>query len=155
MAFWATHENGNGYGGLYVWEDGTVHLVVDDDPADAGSVPGGSASEYFDVHASASFDPFNEHLVWGSAGRLLFTARIVGGLGRTGLFRWRASDADLIRVADSDMIQSGLGLELDGSVFIAYFANFGVTGRWARALPHALHADRGRCRRQRYGGLHE
>ncbi|MFH1746615.1 MAG: hypothetical protein ABIG44_06170 [Planctomycetota bacterium] len=126
VAFWATHEGGNGNGGLYVWEADTVRLVVDDDPAGAGDVPGGSAAEYFGNYVFAGgFDPFSEAITWGSTGRLLFVSRIAGGSGRNGLFRWRASDDDLIRVADSDMIKNDLGL--NATIFIAYFENQGVS----------------------------
>ena len=126
VAFWALYSGGSGHGGLYVWNGTALTRVVDDDSSQAGSVPGGSESEYFGSYqASGDYDPLEECLTWGSAGRLLFSSRVSGGSGRTALFRWRASDADMIVVADTAMIQEGIGNS--SSVFISYFANFGVT----------------------------
>jgi len=105
-----------------------VRKVVDDDPASAGLVPGGTSAEYFSFRRASDYNPLTQEAIkWGATGRLLFTARIVGGLGRTALFRWRASDGNLIQVADSNMIREGLGLNQPNSVFISHFANFGVT----------------------------
>jgi hypothetical protein len=42
-------------------------------------------------------------MVWGTNGRLIFVAPISGDRASRGIFRWRASDGDIIRVTDLEL----------------------------------------------------
>ncbi len=103
VAFWAEYDGGGGDTGLYVFQDGALERVIDNDPARAGAVPGGGNDEFFgafEVNAMGDANPFS----WGKGGRLVFVASGVAGQQASertrGVFRWRADDADLILVAE-------------------------------------------------------
>lgn len=105
VAFWATYTNGAGFGGLYVWEDGTLKKVVDDDPASAGIVPGRTTQDYFGkFQKTGSFDPLAQPLAWGGGNRLIFNSEISGEKRSAGVFRWRATDENIVKVADMEQI---------------------------------------------------
>ena len=104
VAFWGFYagSGAKGHGGLYVHDGSTVAKVFDDDPNSAGIVPGRSSPHYFE------YDPNGPDIAWGAGDRLLFCARIVPASGGTayvtGVYRWRATDGDLVRVADRDQV---------------------------------------------------
>ncbi len=104
VAFWALYEGASarGTGGLYVWNGTELERVLDDDPATAGVVPPGETSDYFgpiDTSTDLARD-----IAWGPGDRLLFTCQIAGERDSTGVYRWRATDGDLVRVADTEQI---------------------------------------------------
>jgi len=122
VAFWGAYSGGQGGNGLYVWDSGTLQRVIDDDPARTGTVPGRGADDYFD-----GFDiPWDggkvPSLAWGAAGRLIFVAHITGSPQANGLYRWRAGDGDIIRVADDEQLKALLpGADI-------FFADFYLPG---------------------------
>ncbi|MFO0839060.1 MAG: hypothetical protein U1D55_11105 [Phycisphaerae bacterium] len=106
VAFWARYTGGAGDGALFVWENNNLRRVVDDNPANVGNVPGRGATERF-----GDFNIRNDQgslpMVWGSNGRLVFVARTSSGNSLpNGMYRWRASDGEIIRVADDQMMQA-------------------------------------------------
>ncbi len=119
VAFWGAYTGGEGHNGLYVWDASTLQRVIDDDPSRKGIVPGRGPDDYF-AGFSIRWDADKEtpSLAWGRNGRLLFVAFISNSPQANGLYRWRASDGDIIRVADDEQL---LGL-FPGAGFI--FADF-------------------------------
>ena len=105
IAFWGLFEGGNGFGGLYVWNGTALQRVVHDDPATLGDVPNHDPAHYFGKYErKTNFEPLDLGIAWGPGGRLLFatrTANAAGGYMGSGVYRWRASDGDIIRVADT------------------------------------------------------
>ncbi len=100
VAFWGfyTGSGAKGTGGLYA-DDGTnLVKVIDNDPASAGVVPGRTGA-YF------QYDPNEPDIAWGAGDRLLFCAQVkTSSVTATGVYRWRASDANLVCVADRDQV---------------------------------------------------
>jgi len=125
VAFWGAYTGGEGHNGLYVWDSGTLQRVIDDDPARTGTVPGRGADDYFSGF-SIRWDSDNKtpSLAWGAGGRLIFVAHISGSPQANGLYRWRASDGDIIRVADDEQLKALLP---GADVFFADFYHPGVS----------------------------
>jgi hypothetical protein len=123
VAFWGAYTGGEGGNGLYVWESGTLQRVIDDDPARIGTVPGRGADDYFSGF-DIKWDSGAPSLAWGVGGRLLFVAHITDSPQANGLYRWRASDGDIIRVADDDQLKA---LIPGADVFYADFYHPGVS----------------------------
>jgi len=126
VAFWGAYTGGEGDNGLYVWDAGTLQRVIDDDPARTGTVPGRGADDYFSGF-SIRWDSDNKtpSLAWGAGGRLIFVAHISGSAQANGLYRWRASDGDIIRVADDEQL-SAVFPDV-GDAFLAHFYHPGVS----------------------------
>ncbi|MCK4341039.1 MAG: hypothetical protein KAY37_04870 [Phycisphaerae bacterium] len=106
VAFWALYDGSaaNGYGGLYVWDaTNGVQRALDDDPATAGVVPGRTTADYFGPFGGTyGIDPLEFDLAWGAGDRLLFVSEVTGEQDSAGIYRWRATDGDLVRVADRE-----------------------------------------------------
>jgi hypothetical protein len=99
IAFWASFEDASGNAGLFVWEDDTLTLVVSDDPTETGVVPGRDTDDYFgDVEIAIGGE--GPPMAWGSDGRLIFVSPIAGEQASRGIFRWRASDGDILNIVD-------------------------------------------------------
>ena len=129
VAFWGRHEGGDGLAGLYVWEDDEIKVVVDDSgnfpvPAQTpGETTGGKFGPYQDQ--GSSFVLFEEPIVWGGAGRLVFASRRSDNSPYIrALFRWRASDNNLLRVCDEEHVAGALGVS---AATTFKFANLGVS----------------------------
>ena len=107
VAFWAlyTGSGKKGNGGLYVWEAGHISCVVDDDPGQVGIVPGRTTNDYFGPF-TASNDPaiFDLEMAWGAGDRLLFVSPIAGEKSTVGIYRWRATDGNIVRVAEREQV---------------------------------------------------
>jgi hypothetical protein len=125
VAFWAEYDGGSGDAGLYVFQNSALQRVIDNDPTRVGTVPGGGADEFFgafEVTEAGDSNPFS----WGAGGRLVFVASGVAGAQASertrGVFRWRASDADLILVAEMPDLADVLpNAGADGSTINARF----------------------------------
>lgn len=108
IAFWALYEGtgAKGYGGLYAWDPNagsTVQRVLDDNPETAGVVPGRTTADYFGRFGGQfGVSPLQFDVVWGAGGRLLFESEVSGEQDSAGIYRWRATDATLVRVADRE-----------------------------------------------------
>jgi hypothetical protein len=106
VAFWATFTNNGptGGGGLYVWDaDNGLRKVVDDNPASAGIVPGRETADYFGTFTGTA--DRQTDLVWGGGDRLLFIADVTGQKVSRGIYRWRATDGDIVRVVDLEQVE--------------------------------------------------
>lgn len=127
VAFWALYggTGAAGFGGLYVYENGALKKVLDDNPASAGVVPGRPATDYFGkFQKTASFDPLTQDVIWAGGDRLLFVSLTAGsGTGR-GFYRWRATDSTFARIADIDQL---LALYPDAATG-AFVPTFGTPG---------------------------
>ncbi|MCH8057857.1 MAG: hypothetical protein IIB78_08305 [Proteobacteria bacterium] len=96
VAFWAGYESGAGDGGLYVYQDGMVERVLDDNPANTGEVPGADDGDYFgDFEITADGDA--PGFSWGIGDRLIISAETRGPSRTNGIYRWRASDGAMKR----------------------------------------------------------
>ncbi len=107
VAFWASYagSGAKGFGGLYVWQNGTLSKVIDDDPSVTGVVPGRTTADYFGpFQKTGSFDPLGQPLTWAGGDRLLFVSRVGGERPSRGYYRWRATDQSLARIADLEQI---------------------------------------------------
>ncbi|MBU0640058.1 MAG: hypothetical protein KKB50_14430 [Planctomycetes bacterium] len=126
VAFWARYSGGNGNAGLYVWDGGVPRRVVDDDTSRTGEVPERDASAYFGKYTpTQDFDPLEQPIAWGKDGRLLFVTRLDGTGQSRGLYRWRASDGNMVRVADMEQM-AALFTDASGSAFNCEFYQPGV-----------------------------
>lgn len=112
VAFWALYTGGDGDGGLYVWQDDAMEMVVDDNPNVVDVVPGqaDSADAQFGLFTrSSSFNPLTQEFTWGGGDRLMFITRIriTSPSARTslGIYRWRATDSNMVVVADASMME--------------------------------------------------
>lgn len=127
VAFWALYggTGAAGFGGLYVYENGALKKVLDDNPASAGVVPGRPATDYFGkFQKTTSFDPLTQDVIWAGGDRLLFVSLTAGsGTGR-GFYRWRATDSTFARIADIDQL---LALYPDAATG-AFVPTFGTPG---------------------------
>lgn len=103
VAFYAGYQGGVGTSGLYVYDGGELTRVFDTDPNHAGVVPGYGAGDYFGDF-DVAWDSGSPHMSWGGGGRLIFVSHISGSDLANGVFRWRASDSDLLLVADGQDI---------------------------------------------------
>ena len=103
IAFWAGYSGGEGDAGIFVWNGTEIVQIISNDPLEAGNIPDRDNDEYFgDISITATGGDYP--LVWGADGRLIFVAPITGGQADSrGIFRWRASDSDLIRVTDMQL----------------------------------------------------
>jgi hypothetical protein len=107
VAFFAAYEGGSGTGGLYVWEDGTLRTVYEADPNQTGVVPGMGVDDRFNK-LTIGWDSGSLHLAWGSDGRLMFAASVNSFTQPNALFRWRASDDDLILVSNAELLRAAI-----------------------------------------------
>jgi hypothetical protein len=123
VAFWAHYTGGTGHGGLYVWEDGTIRVVLDDSGAVAvpSATPGDPTSETF-LCNPATLDIRTQPLTWSSDGRLLFVTAY-SGTGNKLVARWSAADGSLLRVADTQSIADALNTT--ASATSVSFSNLG------------------------------
>lgn len=142
VAFFAAFRNGNGSGGVYVWQRGepdTITKVVDDNPNVSGTVPAGGASERF-INFNIAWETTigARPLTWGPVGRLIFGAPYGAAAGTNiqakGLYRWRASDGDLIRVVDEAQMKQffidsapTIGYSIEPASFNCDFLSPGIT----------------------------
>lgn len=126
VAFWAHWDGANGNGGLYVYDDGELLRVVDDDDANAGTVPDGDNDDYFGTYRPTDGNPLENSVVWGKDGRLLFVSRVRNDVGTVDVFRWRASDGDMIKVTgQAEMADLFPDTYDEGRAFTA---NYDLTG---------------------------
>jgi hypothetical protein len=104
VAFWASYEGASAAGefGLYVWED-QLRLVVHNDPDTIGIVPERDPPEFFGVWDTET-DPLAQDIAWGGGDRLLFVSETDGGQQTKGIYRWRATDDNIVRVVDGPMM---------------------------------------------------
>jgi len=105
IAFWGEYGGTGAIGtsGLYVWNGTEVECVFDNDPNSAGVVPGRDTAHYFE------YDPNQPDIAWGAGDRLLFVAAIKPASGSSstslaGVYRWRATDGNFARVADTTQV---------------------------------------------------
>lgn len=129
IAFWGSFAGGSGHGGLYVWDGAALRRVVDDNPARAGSVPGGNPGEFFgDFVIPIGGDA--PSVLWEPGGSLLFVGRSRGDGAFRGIYRWRASDGSVSRVLDMRQLAGQYADVLSGDtgpVFVADFFTPGVS----------------------------
>ncbi|MCG3126582.1 MAG: hypothetical protein CHACPFDD_01433 [Phycisphaerae bacterium] len=129
VAFWGGYAGGHGHGGLYAWDGAALRRVVDDDPARAGSVPGGNPGEFFgDFVIPVGGDAAT--VLWEAGGNLLFVGRSRGDGAFRGIYRWRASDGGVSRVLDMRQLAGQYPDVLSGDtgpVFVAEFFTPGVS----------------------------
>ena len=127
VAFWGRHEGGDGLAGLYVWKDDEIKVVVDDSgnfPVPA-QTPGETTTEKFGPYQELpNWALFEDPMAWGGAGRLVFVSRFTGNTIRA-VFRWRASDNDLLRVSDAELVAEALGIT--PAAALIKFSNLGVS----------------------------
>lgn len=133
VAFWAEYDGGAGDAGLYVFQDGALERVIDNDPTRTGAVPGGGSDEFFGAFEVNNMGDANA-FSWGEGGRLVFVASGVAGQQASertrGIFRWRADDAHLILVAEMPDLADVLpNAGNDGSTINARFSGPLVTDR--------------------------
>jgi len=153
VAFYAAYSGGRGDAGLYVWEDSELRRVFDTDPAWTGNIPGLGEDEYFGDIA-IRWNDGAPHLAWGTDGHLLFAASINGFSQPNVLFRWRASDGDLLLVGDAETMCTAIpdaaspddflpefyhpGLADDGTAFFSnrysYFREDGSFALYQRGI---------------------
>jgi hypothetical protein len=81
--------------------------VYDTDPAWTGNVPGMGSEDYFG-RLTIRWNEGAPHLAWGSDGRLLFAAPLNGLSQPNALFRWRASDGELILVSNAELLRTAV-----------------------------------------------
>ncbi len=107
VAFWALYTGPGqlGNGGLYCFNGESLVRVVDDNPATAGSVPNRAGQDYFGRFVrNPSFEPLTQALAWGGGNRLLFKTEVDGQSRSRGIYRWRATDANIVRVVDREQV---------------------------------------------------
>lgn len=129
VAFWASFMGGNGDAGLYVWQSGELTRVVDDNPDRLGEVPGRGGNDRFGDF-NVNEQGTSPQMAWGSNGRLIFIAGSRGSSRSSGIYRWRASDGDLLRVADMAFASTAFPNVASGSngpVFSSIFFQPGVS----------------------------
>ena len=137
VAFWAlfTGASARGNGGLYVWDGTTLKRIVHDDPSVTGIVPGRTTADYFGDFDDGA-DSLALELAWAGGDRLLFNSEVSGEKRSQGLFRWKATDESIVRVADreqviaffTDAVEAAFAPDFDTpSVSDAGFAIFGVS----------------------------
>ncbi len=128
VAFWAKFSGGNGNGGLYVWDGDAIEKVVDDNPDNRGLVPSYDANAFFGVFTdSSSFKVVEQGLSWGVGGRLLFSTKVAQPAA-SGVYRWRASDGNMIRVGDAIQVAALLPQTYpNGAAFLGTFTVPGVS----------------------------
>ncbi|MEW6251710.1 MAG: hypothetical protein AB1716_13780, partial [Planctomycetota bacterium] len=136
VAFWATYGGSGAKGsvGLYVWNGTALAKVVDNDPASAGAVPSHTPAAYFGG-TGAKWKPLEQPLAWNTRDRLLFGSDITDGTNPSfvmrGVYRWRVTDGNMLRVADFEQVGAGLPDVKKNSanfpMFEVSFANPGVT----------------------------
>lgn len=129
IAFWARYSGGNGDAGLFVYHNGSIVKVIDDNSTATGTVPNGAANAFFgDVNVQ--FDAGAPGLAWGSNGRLLFLSPVSRSPIPIGVYRWRASDGNLIRVADmaqlSDVFTDDLANTFSAEFFVPCLSDAGT-----------------------------
>lgn len=107
VAFFAAYDGGAGTAGLYVWESDALKRVIDNDPAWKGAIPGLGADDEF-TGPNVRWDAGSPHLAWGPGGRLLFGAHLNGFAQVNALFRWRASDEDLLLVGSAELTRTAI-----------------------------------------------
>ncbi|RMF72650.1 MAG: hypothetical protein D6744_16625, partial [Planctomycetota bacterium] len=105
VAFFAGYRGGIGNAGLYVYEDGALRRVFDNDPNLVGAAAGLNDGEFFGGFR-VNWDDGSPTLAWGSDGRLMFAAHLSGSAMPDAVFRWRASDGDLLRIVDNASLQA-------------------------------------------------
>ncbi|MBK9119303.1 MAG: hypothetical protein IPM18_06820 [Phycisphaerales bacterium] len=110
VAFWALYggTGARGRSGLYVWNGTEIVRILDDDPDGTIAVPGRGA-EFRWGSSIANYDPRALDISWGGGSRLLFVSEVARRTGSSstrirGVYRWRATDNSLARVADRDQL---------------------------------------------------
>lgn len=115
VAFWAGYSTANvtgqPKGGLFVSENGVLRRVIDDDPATTGVVPGEDQDAFFGdfpinwdgMRSGNATVPWYD-ITWGLGGRLIFVSELSAAPLQEGLYRWRASDANIIPVANQALM---------------------------------------------------
>lgn len=106
VAFWAGYKGGAGAGGLYVYQNGSITEVLRGDKSVKGVVPGGSANSFWGPINIAGDGGKAPTMAWGAGGRLLFTTYTNDSPLPNGLYRWRASDGNMVRVVDDTTFKS-------------------------------------------------
>lgn len=107
VAFYASYTGGAGSAGVYVWESGVLKRVIDNDPAWTGAIPGLGADDKFGGF-KIRWDAGAPHMAWGSGGRLLFATNLNNFSQANAMFRWRASDEDLLLVSDAELMRTAI-----------------------------------------------
>lgn len=105
VAFFASYTGGGGDGGLYVFNGSALVRVFDTDPAGASGVPGGGPDEVFGGF-TLTWDGGSPTMAWGHDGRLIFAAHVNGSGMPDGLYRWRASDGNLLLLSNVETFRA-------------------------------------------------
>lgn len=96
IAFYASYSGGGGSAGLYVWHEGVLRSILDNDPTKPG-VPGLTATDRFSGFG-VQWDVGSPHLSWGKDGRLLFATSVNNSPQPNALMQWRATDGQVTMV---------------------------------------------------------
>lgn len=119
IAFWAKYSGGQGDGGLFVYQNGALQKVIDDNQ-NTHNVPGGTSTDYFgDINVQ--WDSGAPILSWGGGARLLFLSPISRSPYPVGIYRWRASDGDMVRVANIPMMADQFTNDLPNTFAAEFF----------------------------------
>jgi hypothetical protein len=105
VAFYAAYRGGDGDAGLYVYSAGAIQRIFDNATNRAGTVPGGASEDIFGAIAIA-WDSGAPQMAWGNDGRLIFVSPINESTLPDGLYRWRASDGDMLMLANFDTFRA-------------------------------------------------
>lgn len=111
VAFFASFDGGRGTGGVFIWEDGQLQTILINDETDTGVVPGRDDAVFGPL--DVQWDTGSFHLAWAREGRLLISMTLNEQLQPNALLRWRASDGDLLLVADELDLEAELGDAMD------------------------------------------
>lgn len=119
VAFWAKYSGGQGDGGLFVYQNGALQKVIDDNQ-NTRNVPGGTSTDYFgDINIQ--WDSGAPVLNWGGGARLLFLSPISRSPYPVGIYRWRATDGDMVRVANIPMMADQFTNDLPNTFAAEFF----------------------------------
>ncbi|MBL8878654.1 MAG: hypothetical protein JNG88_05990 [Phycisphaerales bacterium] len=119
IAFWAKFSGGQGDGGLFVYQNGALQKVVDDNQA-THNVPSGAATDYFG-DLNILWDSGVPALNWGGGARLLFLSPITRSPYPVGIYRWRATDSDMVRVANIPLMADQFTNDLPNTFASEFF----------------------------------
>lgn len=119
IAFWAKYSGGQGDGGLFVYQNGALQKVIDDNQ-NTHNVPGGLATDYFG-DLNIQWDSGVPVLSWGGGARLLFLSPITRSPYPVGVYRWRATDSDIVRVANIPLMADQFTNDLPNTFASEFF----------------------------------
>lgn len=119
LAFWAKYSGGSGDGGLFVYQNGALEKVVDDNQS-VHNVPSGTTTDYFG-DLNIQWDSGVPALTWGGGARLMFLSPITRSPYPVGIYRWRATDADMVRVANIALMADQFTNDLPNTLAAEFF----------------------------------